>query len=179
MSHRRKRPTTASPNPSITPLARRWAPGFAIALLTIIAYLPALRAGYVWDDADHVTQAPIQRTASALHWLWTKPGTTPQYYPLTHTTFWIEYHLWGTRPAGYHAVNIVLHTASALVLWQLLRRLNVPAAWLAAAIFAVHPVHVESVAWVTERKNTLSGFFYLLAAWVGFRAWRLDSPAPD
>jgi tetratricopeptide (TPR) repeat protein len=141
-----------------------------IVLLTLIAYLPALRAGWIWDDDYYVTNNVNLRSAGGLGNIWTKfglsEGGTPQYYPVTHTTFWIEHQLWGLRPGGYHLVNILLHATNAVLLWLILRRLDVPGAWVAAAIFAVHPVHVESVAWVTERKNVLSGLFYLSALYL-------------
>lgn len=104
-----------------------------------------------------------------------KPGATPQYYPLTHTIFWIEGHLWGLNAAGYHAVNVLLHIGNSLLLWAALRRLNIAAAWLVAAVFALHPINVESVAWITEQKNTLSGFFYFVAILLALRAWRVNS----
>jgi Flp pilus assembly protein TadD len=150
------------------PLARWRTPAYAglLVALTLIAYLPALRAGYIWDDNWHVTENATLRSLDGLRQIWFEPSrpgriTIPQYYPLTHTTFWIEHHLWGDRPFGYHLNNVLLHAGSALLLWRLLLRLNVPAAWFAAAIWAIHPVQVESVAWVSERKNTLSAFFYL------------------
>ena len=136
-------------------------------LIAVVAYLPALRAGWIWDDDYYVTKNLNLRDLAGLKNIWTKfglsNGGTPQYYPVTHTTFWIEHHLWGTRPAGYHLVNILLHATNAILLWIILKKLQVPGAWLAAAVFAIHPVHVESVTWVTERKNTLSGLFYLTA----------------
>jgi len=147
----------------------RWG-GAALFALTCAAYLPALRGGFVWDDDDYVEKNETLRTRDGLRQIWTEPGATAQYYPLTYTTFWIEYQLWGLRPAGYHAVNVVLHALNAVLLRRLLRGLGVPGAGWVAAVFALHPVHVESVAWITERKNVLSGLFFLLSASAWFRA---------
>jgi tetratricopeptide (TPR) repeat protein len=130
--------------------------GGALVALVLVAYLPVLKAGFVWDDDFHVTRNLTLQSLDGLRRMWFELGAVPQYYPFVHSTFWIEYHLWGLAPLGYHLVNVLLHAVNALLVWQLLERLRVPGAWLAAAIFAVHPVEVESVAWVTERKNVLS-----------------------
>ncbi len=135
----------------------------ALFLLVALTYIPAMGCGFIWDDDDYVTENPTLRSADGLRRIWLEPRATPQYYPLVHTTLWLEYHLWGLAPAGYHLVNVVLHAANAVLVWLVLSRMGVPGAWLAAALFGLHPVHVESVAWVTERKNVLSGLFYLLA----------------
>ena len=150
--------------------------GIAILLAVLIAYAPALNCGYIWDDDDYILHNDTLRSLSGLWQIWFELGAVPQYYPLVHTTYWLEFQAWGTHPAGYHLLNILLHAASAILLWRILTRLEVPGAWLAAAIFALHPVHVESVAWMTERKNTLSGLFYLLAAMSYFRADLRFSP---
>ncbi len=134
-----------------------------IVATTLAAYVPAMRAGFIWDDDDNVTESEVLRSADGLRRIWLEPGATQQYYPLVHTSFWLEYRLWHLNPLGHHVVNVVLHAANAVLVWAVLRRLRVPGAWFAAAVFALHPVHVESVAWITERKNVLSGFFYLLA----------------
>jgi tetratricopeptide (TPR) repeat protein len=128
----------------------------AIVFLVFLAYFPVFSAGFIWDDDDHVTNNETLRSAEGLREIWFVPRSLPQYYPLVHTSFWIEYHLWGLAPLGYHVTNVLLHATSAVLLWRLLVALQVRGAWLAAALFAVHPVTVESVAWVTERKNVLS-----------------------
>jgi Flp pilus assembly protein TadD len=133
----------------------------ALVLLTLVTYRPALDAGFVWDDDDYVTANEALRTRTGLRRIWTELGVVPQYYPLTFTSLWIDYQAWGLEPRGYHATNVALHALNALLVWRILAYLAVPGAWLAAAIFAVHPVHVESVVWITERKNVLSGAFYL------------------
>lgn len=144
--------------------------GGLLVLITTIAYLPAIRGGFVWDDDQYVTRNAMLTQPDGLARIWFDVGATPQYYPLVFTTFWLEHRLWGFAPLGYHVVNVLLHAANALMLFFLLRRLRVPGAALAAAVFALHPVHVESVAWITERKNVLSGLFYLcsLACYLRF-----------
>jgi tetratricopeptide (TPR) repeat protein len=134
-----------------------------LLVLTLIAYAPALRGGFVWDDDAHVTNNPTLTSLDGLRRIWMEPEALPQYYPLVHTTFWIERHLFELNPLGYHLDNVLLHLVNALLLWFLLDGLRVRGAWLAAAVFALHPVQVESVAWITERKNVLSALFYLLS----------------
>lgn len=151
----------------------------ALLLVTFLAYVPALRAGYVWDDDVHVANSRVLHEAGGLLKIWLQPGATPQYYPLVHTTFWIERALWGETPLPHHVTNVLLHGLAAVLLWTLLRRLQVPGAWLAAALFALHPVQVESVAWITERKNVLSLVFYLGAALAYLRFAGLDGTPPS
>ena len=127
-----------------------------LILLPCVAYVPLWNAGFIWDDDDYVTKNAMLRSASGLFNIWFNPRSIPQYYPLVHTTFWIEYQTWGLHATGYHVVNVLLHTISSFLLWRLLAYLRVPGAFLAAAIFAVHPIMTESVAWITERKNVLS-----------------------
>ena len=142
-----------------------------LVLVTILAYQPVWHAGFIWDDDYYVTHNLMLVSLDGLRRIWFAPGATVQYYPLTFTTFWMEYHLWGLNPLGHHLVNVLLHSCNAILLWLILRKLGVPGAWLAAGIFALHPVCVESVAWVTERKNTLSGLFYLGSILVALQFW--------
>jgi tetratricopeptide (TPR) repeat protein len=141
-----------------------------IVLATISAYAPAVRGGFIWDDDAHVTK-PALRSVHGLYRIWFDVGATQQYYPLVHSAFWLEHKLWGDSPPGYHVVNIVLHAGAAVLVLLIARRLLAErgvawaeaGAFLTAAVFALHPVQVESVAWITELKNTLSAVFYLAA----------------
>ncbi|HEX4053900.1 MAG TPA: tetratricopeptide repeat protein [Tepidisphaeraceae bacterium] len=157
----------------------RCAGAAALVALTLIVYIPVIRTGgFIWDDPQYITGNPLLRTIPGLGAIWIHPSASPQYYPLVYTTFWIEYHLVGLRPWLYHLDNILLHALASILLWLALRRLHIPAAGLAAAIFAVHPVNVESVAWATERKNVLSLVFYLLSlhAYLNFTGDDLRAP---
>jgi len=119
-----------------------------------------MQGSFIWDDDAHVTR-PELRSANGLYRIWFELGATQQYYPLLHSAFWLQHKLWGDHVVGYHLTNVLLHAAAACLAYLVLRKLHVPGAWLAAAIFALHPMHVESVAWITEQKNTLSAVFYL------------------
>ena len=129
--------------------------------LTLLAYLPALHNGFIWDDDAWLMKNQTLFGWSGLHELWFNPLALQQYYPITGIVFWIEYQVWRFDPFGYHTVNVLLHALNAVLFALVLRKLRLPAPWFAAAIFAVHPVMVESVAWITEIKNTLSTAFFL------------------
>jgi Flp pilus assembly protein TadD len=141
-------------------------PGAAATLilaLVLAAYWPVLSAGFIWDDNGHLTRPDLQSAAGLVR-IWTEIGATQQYYPLLHSAFWLEHQLWGDAPAGYHFANLLWHSGAAFLLGLYLRRLAVPGAWFTAMLFALHPVCVESVAWVSEQKNTLSLLLALAAA---------------
>lgn len=145
--------------------------GTLIAAAVLAVYLPVLQAGYIIDDDNYVTANRELRDFDGLKRIWFDLNATPQYYPLVFSSFWVEYQIWGDHPAGYHIVNVLLHALNALLVWTLLQTLGIRGAWLAAVLFAVHPVQVESVAWVAERKNVLSAAFYFLSLLAFFR-WR-------
>jgi tetratricopeptide (TPR) repeat protein len=163
-------------------LRDRPGPGMCLlAALAIAAYAPAMGGPFVFDDRLYVTGDERMTSAGGLGRIWTEVAGADyrhQYCPLTTSVFWLQHQLWGLNPAGYHAVNLLLHVANALLLWTLLRRFGVRWAWFAGAVFALHPVHVPSVAWIAELKNVLSGFFFLasmLAFGVAFDLF--DRPA--
>jgi tetratricopeptide (TPR) repeat protein len=162
-------PTPTRPSP--TPPAPRGGRGLlaAAALVLIAAWClrPVLAGGWLWDDATEVTENRILMAPAGLAQIWLAPAG-PDYFPLKTTVQWLEWRAWGPDPAGYHAVSLALHLASALLVWRLLRRLGLRWGWLGGLLFAVHPLAVESVAWAAELKNTLSLPLLLLAldAWL-------------
>jgi Tfp pilus assembly protein PilF len=167
--------------------AREWvlaAAGLLVA--TFFVYAPALHGDFLWDDDVHIQLNPSLRSLNGLRHIWldlTPNADTSftQYYPLTHSLWWIWYHLFGLKTIAFHVLNVTLHAMNAVLVGVNLRKLEVRWPWLAAALFAVHPVHVESVAWMTECRNVLSALFYLLALW-SYQAWapldgsRTESP---
>jgi|SRR5579871_905896 len=141
---------------------RTLAVSIIFAVVATAVYWRAFHAGFVWDDDTILTENALIKAHDGLYWIWC--STLPlDYWPLTNSSFWIEWRLWGMDAAGYHVTNVALHTSSAIIFWALLRRLKVPGAFLAALLFLVHPVNVESVAWITQRKNTLSMVLFLLS----------------
>ncbi len=152
---------TRAAHPSFGPWD--WLFASALFVAVFLVYQPAWQGGLLWDDDFHVTR-PELRSSHGLYRIWFDVRATLQYYPFLHSAFWIEHKLWGDATLGYHLVKLFLHAVAALMAAILLRRLAIPGAYLAAAVFALHPVQVESVAWIAEQKNTLSAVFYLAAA---------------
>ena len=178
MSKRNRHKTPDSPNrPKSEPVGtvaqwwkQPWLPGLLLMGFVFVAYQSVWQAGFVWDDDAYITNNPLLTAPDGLWRIWFSHHQVSQYFPLVYTTFRIEHALWGLNPVGYHLVNLLFHGANAWLVWTLLRKLQVPGAWLAAAVFALHPVQVETAAWVTELKNTESTFFYLLTVltWLRF-----------
>lgn len=140
-----------------------------VAATVVAVYAPALRGGFVWDDDVYITGNRLLWEPDGLWRIWFTRDFASQYFPLTITVLRGAYQLWGFDTLGYHLLNVGIHLVNALLVWRLLGRLWVPGAGVAAAIFALHPVQVESVAWMTELKNLLSTTFYLLAVWAYLR----------
>ncbi len=165
--------TVSSPPLLFTLLRPKFLLAVAIVAMTLLVYIPVIHGGFLWDDDWLVVNNPHLSGLNGLARIWqcTLGGDKriPDYYPVTWTSFWIERHLWGKNPTGYHVTNILLHAVNAVLVWLVLARLGVRWAWLAGALFAVHPVNVASVAWIAERKNTLSMLFYLLSLWCYLR----------
>ncbi len=155
-------PKPRTPSPS-RESGTSWLFYAGLVLVTLLAYMPAWHGGILWDDDAHITRTAL-RSVEGLGRIWFDVGATQQYYPVLHTAFWVLHKVFGDQTLGYHLINIALHGLSACLFVVLLQRLRVPGALLAGVIFALHPVQAESVAWITELKNTLSGLWYLLAA---------------
>jgi tetratricopeptide (TPR) repeat protein len=151
---------------------RAWLTAIAICCATWFAYWPALHGSFLWDDNANVTK-PELRPWSGLARIWTDPSATEQYYPLLHSLYWVEHRVWEDDPFYYHLITLFFHTAAAVLFALVLKRLAIPGAWLAGAMFSLHPVCVESVAWISEQKNTLSTLLYLAAA-LGYLRYTVD-----
>ncbi len=138
----------------------------------LLVYWPALNGGFIWDDVLHLRDTPPIQATDGLFRIWLTTECR-DYYPLAYSAFWLEWHLWGWRTAGFHLVNVLLHTAGAVILWRVLKCLDIPCAWLGALLFAVHPVNVSSVAWISELKNVLAFPLAALAvvAYLSERRW--------
>jgi protein O-mannosyl-transferase len=135
---------------------------FSIILATVIAYWPSLNGGYILDDEGLLKNNRLILASDGLYRFWSTKEAI-DYWPVTNTTLWIEWRLWGDHPVGYHAGNLMLHIVEALLIWIILRKMSIPGAFLAAMLFAVHPVNVESVAWISQRKNMMAMLFLLLS----------------
>ena len=156
-------PTAAvSPAPGTSFAHRPWLLALVLVVVTFAAYQPVRHAGFIWDDDDHLTANPAMTAPHGLKMIWSSLAVS-RYYPLTLTTFWVQRRLWGLNPQPYHLVNVALHAVNGILVFLVLRRLRVTAAWLAAMVWVLHPVNVESVAWITELKNTQSGVFFFLS----------------
>ncbi len=158
------------PRPVATSSQSRWIllGVLAIGLLSTLVYWPALHGGFILDDDLLLTESKLIKAPDGLFRIWftTEPV---DYWPVTNTSLWIEWRLWGLNPTGYHITNLALHIAAALLIWLVLRRLSIPGAFLAALLFAVHPVNVESVAWISQRKGLLAIVFFLLSIYFYLR----------
>jgi Tfp pilus assembly protein PilF len=171
-------PPVHSPGAAQPPAPGRrkdWLPALVLAAAVCAAYTRVWHAGFIWDDDDHLTRNPCIVGPLGFGAIWTTAKAV--YYPLVLTSFWAQHAVWGLNPLPYHLVDVALHAADAVLLWMVLRRLGVAGAWLGAAIWALHPVQVESAAWITEQKNTQSCLFYLLAI-LFFLRWREAASGP-
>ena len=148
-----------------------------IAVAAFLIYYPSISGGFIWDDYDLLTEAPLIKASDGLYRFWFTIEPT-DYWPVTNSTFWIEWRLWGMNSTGYHVTNIILHIAESLLIWTILRKLSIPGAFLAALIFAVHPVNVESVAWIAQRKNLMAMLFFLLSI-LFYLKEEISSPSPQ
>jgi tetratricopeptide (TPR) repeat protein len=147
-----------------------WLQAALIALVTFWVYSPAISGDWLWDDSMYLSHNSQLAQPGHLWKVWFQPGGFIEYYPIEQTVQWIQWQLWGNDTFPYHLTNILLHVANALLLWRLLARLGVKLAWIGGLIFAVHPMNVESVAWISEFKNCLSLAPALLAmsAWIDY-----------
>jgi Flp pilus assembly protein TadD len=165
MNWQKKRPTGEEAKPEFLPSSwnREWVLALLLVFVTVAAYLPVRDAGFIWNDDSMLQANPLIRQAGGWYRAWFNRPVGGDFVPATTSVLWVEWRLWDDNPLGYHADSVLLHVCSALLLWRILRRLKIPGAWMAAALFAIHPVNVESVAWIAQRKNTLAMLLFLAA----------------
>jgi tetratricopeptide (TPR) repeat protein len=173
-------PEPVSKSPPLTgdslrpkPKALDWNRMFQVLLIVAAGfwiYWPVLHGDWLMDDVNYITQNPLLRDTAGLWKIWFEPGSFIEYYPLKASVEWIEWNLFGDDTLGYHLTNVVLHVVNALLVWRLLAKFGLQLAWLGGLIFAIHPAMIESVAWISELKNTLSLLPFLLAmgAWIDY-----------
>jgi tetratricopeptide (TPR) repeat protein len=167
------KPAAAAPRELVVPERLRVLLEAALIIgLGLWIYAPAFRGDWLWDDDWYITRQPLLRDIGGLWKIWVQPGSFFEYYPIEETLLWMQWHLWGTETLGYHLTTVALHIANALMVWRLLDKLGLRKAWLGGLLFAVHPVMVDSVAWIAETKNTLSllPFLFALCAWIDYEA---------
>ncbi len=173
-------PSTARPGPAadraaVLPSPWVLAGAAAIVAAAFLVGWPAIRGAWLWDDDTSITANAAVRGPYSFRAIWIAPEG-PDYFPLTTTAFWAEWHLFGDDVTGYHVVNIALHAISGLLVWALAAAMRLPGGWLAGMLFTVHPLCVESVAWISELKNTLAQPLFLAAAIHAVRADAADRP---
>ena len=160
----------------LTKIKPSWLQGTSLlAILIFSAYFPTFQNSFIWDDNRYLTQNPYLKDIEGLKRFWLDLSAMPQYYPMVFTSFWVEHKIWGFDPIGYHVDNVVIHYMNAFILWRILVFMEIRGSWLGAAVFAIHPIQVETVAWITERKNLLSGLFLFLSLYTFIRFY---DPAP-
>jgi protein O-mannosyl-transferase len=157
-----QRTASSSPTPDVSFANQPWLLASVLVIVTFLIYFPALRGGFVFDDNALIINNRLIQASNGLHRVWFTTEA-PDYYPLTESLWLLEWRAWGRNAAGYHVVNVLLHAANAVLVWIVLQRLKVRGAWLAGLVFAIHPVNVATVAWISEQKNTLSMLLYLVA----------------
>jgi tetratricopeptide (TPR) repeat protein len=169
--------TESKQDPDMPSALRQLAGVGLITIAVCAAYFPSLNGGFILDDDLLLTANPLIKAADGLYRFWLTTEAY-DYWPVANTSLWIEWRLWGMNPTGYHVTNLILHIVESCLIWSILRKLSIPGAFLAALLFAVHPVNVETVAWIVQRKSLLAMLFFLLSI-LGYLQAETEPPTPS